>query len=857
MEALYSPRRRVVTYGKSIRKPIPHIHTLEGSAQGHVTSGDSEASRKRRRIQNSMPAQPLAKAPRSANRGQQDEVASTLSLRDRAHGGVNDAASDDQATLDGPLECVFDVPSSGKDQKIKQNGLQQRIHEAPNKCLERDAPTLSAPLSSASSDTSQATSVRRTHRCSQAHCIPNVGASRDPNRVSQATFSPGTPNTMAAFYPGEGDPTEGPSIKAKLNGSLGVQTHAAVAKTRRWQMIEDVAHPVIGSAADKIEDAYAEQHSNESESSSSRLAKSNVAPCSIPPQQSTLGNSVVERDSHASPTGLNMSSLGSVEEQVRRFEANVRRTSELRGKSPSTPGIVHPTRLVDKLRQHGQCNGFGQYSSDGHRALNDSKKPLLRTPSTEFYNGPLHTLSQSSTMSEEAAQSNIASREKNNKPKVTYASQRSYLDDTETVMHPSTITIPVSPVRAKRALHIASVPKSLGENIFDQNVHDDTHNQTTTLRTVHELRKAGNASRLGNEMETLLEEATEGSLSDKRSKLSNFISKFKDSSFRDIFMRKELYFVIFGSMVPQEDVALNLLIVSAASYVLRESVPSHCLELVNNETFITMLISLLDLRDPLGSSERLRHSSMSRACQRDYEQFFDELSTGIVWSFEAPIVITGRILSLQSLEHIVFRQAQQDAANNHLPETAIHKLWDIIQDSSLSTTQDENLKEVQLSLSILSRCRVGAGATVEKKPWAMKAAHIITMLLDSRDQPLHNHGDQILIPTLTLGLDLAQNGSVISGRIATPGVIRNSAVFLIGALSHKLGHLDCPPTLLDRIILNLGFLINLVESCVSARRHFLRRANGDVPVLDGLLRIFQDGSKDAGEVGECCLVCAG
>lgn len=86
MEALYSPRRRVVTYGKSIRKPIPHIHTLEGSAQGHVTSGDSEASRKRRRIQNSMPAQPLAKAPRSANRGQQDEVASTLSLRDRAHG---------------------------------------------------------------------------------------------------------------------------------------------------------------------------------------------------------------------------------------------------------------------------------------------------------------------------------------------------------------------------------------------------------------------------------------------------------------------------------------------------------------------------------------------------------------------------------------------------------------------------------------------------------------------------------------------------------------------------------------------------------------------------------------------------
>ena len=756
---------------------------------------------------------------------------------------ADDNILDDQASLDRQLGCVLDLPLSGKDGMVKRKGLRRPARKQTNRSPRNDVQILSVQRSVASCDTSDLTAVEHVDRHAQAGRAFKPMTSRGLDRGCQPAYSIGVVDRVVAAYVAEGGPAEGPSVKAKSDGNAYVQDDAAIAKTFRRQMSEEMEYHMIGSTADVVEEAHTELYHRERNLSHSPSAASN------------LSNSFENRHSDANATTLNGSSYESTGKGVEKIEANVDIASDLRGKSPRSNDVVRPIRLVDRLRRHGQRPEVGQHSQKGHGALDHSKEFSLRMLDMVCYGGKPHTSSHSLIKSEEVAQMKAMPREKHNKPKVTYASQRSYLEDKGTGLHPSMAAVPRSPVKTKRALHIASLPLSDSDHVFDQDFHDDTYNQISALRTVHELRKAGNASRLSNEIETLLEEVMEGSISEKRSKLANFVAKFKDSSFRDIFMRKGLYSVIFESLVPQEDTILNLLLVLAASYVLQEAIPNHCLQLISNEAFISMLVSLLDLRDPLGSSVRFRQSNISQADQNDFHRLFDDISAKMVWSFEAPNVVTGRILSLQSLEHIVCRKAQQGAVSLLLPETATCSLWDIIQDLQSSTNmQDNEPREVQLSLSILSRCRVVVGARVEENPWVLRGASTITTLLENRDQLLLDYGDRTSILALTLGLDLTQNGSIVSGRIATPAVIHSCAAFIVGTLSHKLEYRGSSSPLLDQIILNLGLLINLVEFCVPARRHFLRHAKDDVPVLDELLRIFRDGSKDAGEVSDPCFV---
>ena len=849
MEASQSSRRRPITYGRARRKPKGHRYGVEKLEQDPDCHDGIMTLRKRRCFEVLQSSEIAIRVPgQSVDSGSMD-YATLPNLTLDSHRGVDDMAISDQAVLDRQLGCDRDdIPSEKYKTLGRKPSNSHRKQHGDN-----SAPDVAAAWLSASHDqTCDKTPTPQSDMDRSLQKVFRDVSGRRETLYGSVRISGESLSACASMksHPENPDPSLEHFNNIIMSDGSVVEPLHDVESLRHRTIDGDLGH----------DDVTGKGSTSRSHNSQIGGAEGPL-PCVRPTKSGSvpLNTKFGKRLCHETflvtpnlPASSDHSGGPAIHAETAKEEGI--KFQEMRELQPrDTPvqdkRVFRRERVVDRLKRYNQRTDRSKHLNKGDTATTVGTRSLTTASNLRAPSISARRSSRNTSYSDQEVRNTVPHQRGPSKPKLTYASQRSYLDYDVAILHQSMVPLARTAVKAKRALTVTSASKVVEDGIFDLDHEEKPGGQTTSLRTVHELRKAGNISRLTNEVEDLLEESSRGSLSERRSRLLTFVTKFKDTSFRDIFLGKELFHTLFGSMVPQDDLILDLLIVTAGSFVTQETMPSICLRLLSSRAYSMLLTKLLRTQEPLSFAKHLHQSHISKAEQTGFQHFFDDLRLTMAWSFGAPVILTGRTLALQSLNHIVRRNFEQCSSNTDMPEFALCALWDIILALGSSVTpENDMIREAKLSLSILGYCSLGLGKEAEQKPWIMKSASAIMRLLEYTNHPLHVHDYGLVMPALKLGLDLAQNNSIFSESVATLGVICNSAACIVGTLYPNTGGKEPLSSSIDRTILNMGFLINVVECSVTARRQFLRQGLGNLPLVDQLLRAFENWAEHAGEV---------
>ena len=503
-----------------------------------------------------------------------------------------------------------------------------------------------------------------------------------------------------------------------------------------------------------------------------------------------------------------------------------------------------PHRLVDRLRdQRSHQNGKHVQHTELHPG--DATFPTRQHKSRRA-RGDLSppVFLQNKPKSKEQRFSGTTPPREAIKPRVTYASQRSYVENAQSAFPQSPPTASILPTSSRRVLHTDPYPRADQSSVFDVDIVDDSQTNLQSLRNIHALRKAGNVTRLANQMDALVDEAHKGSLYDRRPRLLRLVSQLKDSTFREVFTSKGLYTVIFGSISNRPDTLVDILTAVAAVQMLQESVPPSFLHVLSGQPFLALLGRLLSLRTTIDYDSVHNAIDITGINQVELDRILrsDRLITS--WNCGVPRSITGRTLSLQILDQLARGPGQDSTVQIRLPDSIIDELWTGLSAlENASTLVLGDVLEVHLCLSILQKCKVGILCSQERRIWAAKLISSILDLLRPNGLLTVDQVQVLRVPALAIALDITQNDPEACTSIASPGTIRTCASFVLSSLGPN-SYLTSSACCSEEIILNLGLLVNLADASAPARRHFLQKSEGNVPIVDGLLFVLQAGMRE-------------
>lgn len=434
------------------------------------------------------------------------------------------------------------------------------------------------------------------------------------------------------------------------------------------------------------------------------------------------------------------------------------------------------------------------------------------------------------------------------KPKVTYATQRSYIENPGPAPSQSPPIAPAGSISSQRALHCNSNARDNEESVFDVEIVDDSQTKLQSLRNIHELRKAGNVTRLTNQIDSLVDEVQKASLYERRPRLLRLVTHFKDPSFREVFLSKGLYTTIFGSILDRTDALVDVLIAVAAIQLLQENVPLPCLRSLGDERFLALLGRLLSLPTAIEQESIRPRVDTTGVKHKEFDQLLRTVRLAIPWRFGVPKSITGRVLSLQILGEAARHKGRHGMVNYRLPDPIVDELWTILSRMvNASTLMPEDVQEAHACLSILQQCRIGVIPSKQRHTWTAKVISFVVNLPRPNDQLTVDQVKLLRLPALAIALDMTQNDPEACTSIASPGTIHTCASSILGSLG-SAPNLTTSESGSKEIILNLGLLINLADASAPARHHFLQQSKGNTPIVDGLLKVLQAGMKETTEV---------
>lgn len=364
--------------------------------------------------------------------------------------------------------------------------------------------------------------------------------------------------------------------------------------------------------------------------------------------------------------------------------------------------------------------------------------------------------------------------------KVTYARQRSYLNGEES-SQTTVFDMPVADHVHEFNLSRQSPDNTLSgfqaNEVFDENADEASNNQSGTMRSIHELRKAGSNARLIGEMEAMLDDIDKEnipSISQTRARLLELAMKLQEPAFCQLFIDQGLDLRLFAQIDPNTDLIVGGLYASAALQILAPSISIPRLSLISGSCVLRSLIGLLDKGQDLTFVTRRRDIHMSKATQVGLENLWLSLLAPTVWKTDKPPVLTVRVLCLQCLDSFM-RHARESAC---IPIIVLEemilrvsRILDFDFSSSVKQPDSKSLVDIQLAISVLESCKISDLDTSGGKIWSVVTReHVIKLLPHMRFWPKEKAGTLRTL-TLRLYLNLTNNNPVLCEQFARPDVV--------------------------------------------------------------------------------------
>jgi hypothetical protein len=539
-----------------------------------------------------------------------------------------------------------------------------------------------------------------------------------------------------------------------------------------------------------------------------------------------------------------------------------RERAQPRALSSPEPDISHDTantgeprarrRLIDSLGAHS-AHEDGPTSEP--ETIERSPSPDISTPAPKTPNA---TDSQNSYGREETMLRSFTNDKAENatpsqsiSPKVTYARQRSFLSNLDFQSNLST----GSRLNVEGDLHGLPTQPTSAANLESEPAED-----ARTVRSIHELRRAGVNARFQGMVDSILEDIEDvgSSASVRRNGLIQLCEKLLEDSFAQRFIESGSFVRLANSMSAKFDVIASLLFAEAYALMLRLNHLPQGMHKAFWPKLVAMAPVLLPLQEGISKILLQRRFGLSRANQSTIKDV--STRSGQVAGLSDELPLSPRRLVLYCMQ-LSIRKVRESEVPEILPTKVVSELISILLKLSSEHAIDENATLnnyviLESIISILETYTTSSTSISSSQQDALTLLAGSSHFLSSLNKENDTQSFQLLTLHLKLILNVTNANSQICEGFATPDLIHSLVtIVLFGYPSGTGDSTNEKKDSLDIVILALGALINLTEENEVARENILNQKEeqkeSSKTLLERLLALFVEGLDTVSEV---CLI---
>lgn len=589
----------------------------------------------------------------------------------------------------------------------------------------------------------------------------------------------------------------------------------------------------------------------------------------------TLPSPSIERSLAAGGYGLHLRQSKPIEQHLESKSQHVKTTSpkDLRSSmnnlSNSKPALHFPTknilgksekpipsrnRLVDTLDVHDY---FMKESPMDYTDGNRSKSSYSSDCSEVTSDGSFTRIRRTHNLFHSEACSAPENRDTAPLPpsklggsKITYARQRSFLSDSYMFGG-----VQGGPVDSHKHPQIeqskpgGSIPGVLVSTDSNEN------NGSGFVRSIHELRQAGENARFRGTVDSLLEdiEDTSSPVSSRRSGFIQLCEKLADRQFTQRFLEGGFDRRLASCIASKLDAISAYLAVCAYGLIVSVGpLPSTVLTSFWPK-ILELSPQLLEMEDDIIVLARHRRFNLSKAGQEAIHFLCSRLRESTLAIDLLPSQFSPQFVALRCIQLTVCKCRERGDKIDRVPESLLVQLVTLLlQHSSKSRDASFTLNDylvLELTLSILDAYTTFPGPLGDGLENAIKGLSRLGDFLSSLEGYDGSRSRRIQMSFIRLILNITNNNQSLCEEFATPELIE--ALVDIIQTNFKCvseGSIGKKSDSLDIVILALGALINLTEESGKSRKLFLGSNTESGSSLDRFLHLFSTGLESVSEV---------
>lgn len=432
-------------------------------------------------------------------------------------------------------------------------------------------------------------------------------------------------------------------------------------------------------------------------------------------------------------------------------------------------------------------------------------------------------------------------------PKITYATQRSYLSD---VVEDNSLESSLPSF--SQSSDLGFPPRSGINNSFSQEIaqelqsdDDDDDGGFGAIRSIHELRKAGLNARFESNVESLFEDIESPGNSRRLTGLVQLCKRLIEHDFKCHFLDHHLDRRLTRS-TSDPGVLGSALTVSA--FLLLSC--DQQLSLETSESCLKRSVELASLllkeqRDILEIAKE-RNQNLSKAARNDLRDFRGGFIASQTWIDQRPVKLTPLIVCLSTIESMLRRTRELGDFGPSISLEVFTSVVDVLDTSLRPTADTDQVLALGKAVSILESYTVGIGKLDPEYMDALKKltnpTKMIAALSSASATTVTSQTQELF---LRLILNITNNNEELCDVFAQPSLISmivDRAHYDFNDLLERKANLDEaePGSYLNTVILSLGALINFAEWSSKVRLLILRLQtfNGE-PYIEWLTTTFK------------------
>ncbi|KAK3945027.1 wings apart-like protein 1 [Diplogelasinospora grovesii] len=439
-------------------------------------------------------------------------------------------------------------------------------------------------------------------------------------------------------------------------------------------------------------------------------------------------------------------------------------------------------------------------------------------------------------------------------PKFTYSQQRSMLAEQDPLLDGIGLG-GLDGESAGGSLFNFSSLKTSTITTFSFLDDDDETVNTGAVRSIHELRQAGQNSRFADEIEDILDRIGSPSAkpsSLRRGALLELAQKMREKNFRRQYRNHSGDASLFRSLGEESDMIAGFSIVAILVTLLAASVSAHLIQQLPSQGLAELLSRLLGEPIDIVQFAKDRKQNASRNAQTSLGSIKSGILDLPVWEPASPTSLSPRTLALKCLD-LIMRQSSglHLSGETEIFSTAVtDKLFSILSanasdQKSWDFPSQQESHVFYLALHVLEGHSVSAMQSRRGSLWTSQYVPIVADLLETAlRRPADRFGD-IENLALRITLNIANNNTDGSGMFVNKGLLQELAESACGSFEAVLKSIRGGDGFLSKslesLIMMLGVMINFCEHYAPASQSLDESgpATG-TPPLDRLVRVFAD-----------------